>query len=111
MPHTVGDVVESFHFVCLFVCLCLCFGFKEGRKRQKVTEDWRKMHSEELHRLCFSPNIIRLIKSRRMRWAGNVARLGERRGAVLCSEHLKEGDHLKEVVVDGRIMLEWLLKE
>ena len=36
MPYTVGDVVEPFHFVCLFVC----FGIKEGWKRQKVTEDW-----------------------------------------------------------------------
>jgi hypothetical protein len=85
--------------------LFLCFGIKEGRKRQKVTENWRKMHSEELHRLCFSPNIIRVIKSRRMRWAGHVACVGERRG-VLCSENPTDGDHLKELVIDGRIMLE-----
>jgi len=107
MPHTVGNAAEAFHFVCLF----LCFGIKERRKRQKVTEDWRKMHSEELHRLCFSSNVIRVIKSRRMRWAGHVTRVGERRGAVLCWENLKEGDHLKELVVDGRMMLECLLKE
>jgi len=69
------------------------------------------MHSEELHRLCFSSNVITVMKSRRMRWGGHVARAGERRGAVPCWEHLKEGDHLKELVVDGRIMLEWLLKE
>jgi hypothetical protein len=37
----------------------------------------RKLHSEELHNLCLLPNIIRQIKSRRMRWAGNVARVGE----------------------------------
>jgi hypothetical protein len=41
---------------------------------------WRKMHNDELHNLYFSPNIIRVIKSRRMRWAGNVARMGEGRG-------------------------------
>ena len=58
----------------------------------------------------FSPNVIRVIKSRKMRWAGHVAHAGERRGAVLCWEHLKEGDHLKDFVVDIRIMLEWLLK-
>ena len=61
--------------------------------------------------MCFSSNVIRVIKSRRMRWAGHVARVGERRGAVLCWEHLKEGDHLKELVVDERMMLECLLKE
>jgi hypothetical protein len=51
MPHTVGDAAEAFHFVCLLVCLFLCFGTKEGRKRQNVIEDWRKMHNEGLHRL------------------------------------------------------------
>jgi hypothetical protein len=69
------------------------------------------MHSEELHRLCFSSNVIRVIKSRRMRWAGHMARVEERRVAVLCWEYLKEGDHLKELFVDGRTTLEWFLKE
>jgi hypothetical protein len=40
---------------------------------------WRKLHNEELHNLCSSPSIIRIIKSRRMRWASNVARMGEKR--------------------------------
>jgi hypothetical protein len=39
-------------------------------KRDDVTGDWRKLHNEELHNLCSSPNIIRMIKSRRMRWQG-----------------------------------------
>jgi hypothetical protein len=43
-----------------------------------VTGDWRKLHNEELHRLYSSPSIIRMIKSRRMRWAGHVARIGEK---------------------------------
>jgi hypothetical protein len=43
-----------------------------------VTEDWRKLHNEEIHNLYSSPNIIRMIKSRRMRWAENVARMGKR---------------------------------
>jgi hypothetical protein len=46
-------------------------------KRNEVTGEWKKLHSEELHILYSSPNIIRQIKSRRMRWAGDVARLGE----------------------------------
>jgi hypothetical protein len=50
-----------------------------GPKRDEVTEGWRKLHNEELHNLYFSPSIIRMIKSRRMRWAGNVARRGEKR--------------------------------
>jgi hypothetical protein len=44
-----------------------------GRKRDEVTGDWRKLHNEELHKVHSSPSIIRMIKSRRMRWAGNVA--------------------------------------
>jgi hypothetical protein len=48
-----------------------------GPKRDKVTGDWRKLPNEELHNLCSSPNIIRMIKSRRMRWAGHVARMKE----------------------------------
>jgi hypothetical protein len=43
--------------------------------------DWRKLHNEELHNLYSSPNIIRMMKSRRMRWAGHVARMGEKRNA------------------------------
>jgi hypothetical protein len=47
-----------------------------GPKRDEVTGEWRKMLNEELCDLYFPPNIIRIIKSRRMRWAGNVARMG-----------------------------------
>jgi hypothetical protein len=46
-----------------------------------VTGDWRKLHNEELHNLYSSPNIIRMIKSRRMKWARHVARMGETRNA------------------------------
>jgi hypothetical protein len=42
-------------------------------KRDEVTGDWRKLHNEELHNLYSSPNIIRMIKSRRARWTGHVA--------------------------------------
>jgi hypothetical protein len=46
-----------------------------------VTGEWRKLHNEELRDLYSSPSIIRIIKSRRMRWAGHVARIGEKRNA------------------------------
>ena len=51
-----------------------------GPKRDKVIGEWRRLHNEELNDLYSSPNIVRVIKLRRMRWAGNVARMGERRG-------------------------------
>jgi hypothetical protein len=47
-----------------------------GPKRDEVIGGWRKLHNEELHNLYSSPSIIRIIKSRRMRWAGHVARMG-----------------------------------
>jgi hypothetical protein len=50
-------------------------------KRDEVTGEWRKLHNEEFHNLYSSPNIIRMIKSRRMRWAGHVSRMGEKRNA------------------------------
>jgi hypothetical protein len=50
-----------------------------GLKRDEVTGEWKKLHNEELHILYTSPDIIRQIKSRRMRWAGHVARMGEER--------------------------------
>jgi hypothetical protein len=50
-----------------------------GPKRDEVTGEWRKLHNEELHNFYSSPDIIRQIKSRRMRWAGHVACMGEDR--------------------------------
>jgi hypothetical protein len=50
-----------------------------GARRDEVTGEWRKLHNEELHNLYCSPNIVRVIKSRRMRWAGHVARMGRER--------------------------------
>jgi hypothetical protein len=50
-----------------------------GPKRDQITGEWRKLHSGELHNLYSSPDIIRQIRSSRMRWAGHVARMGEER--------------------------------
>jgi hypothetical protein len=52
-----------------------------GPKRDEMTGGWRKLHDEELHGLYSLPSIVRVIKARRMRWAGHVARMGEVRGA------------------------------
>jgi hypothetical protein len=51
-----------------------------GPKRDEVTGEWRKLHNEELNDLYSSPNIARVVKSRRMGWAGHVERMGEERG-------------------------------
>jgi hypothetical protein len=71
-----------------------------GPKRDEVTGEWRKLHNEELRDLYCSPSIIRIIKSRRMRWAGHVARMGEgrrrRRRRTLIDywwESQRERDH------------------
>jgi hypothetical protein len=65
-----------------------------GSKRDDVTGDLRKLHNEEFHNLYSSPNIIRMIKSRRVRWAGYVARM-ERSGMLIGYwwEGQKERDH------------------
>jgi hypothetical protein len=52
-----------------------------GPKRDEVTGGWRKLYNNELHGLYSSPSIVRVIKARRMRWAGHVVRMGEVRGA------------------------------
>jgi hypothetical protein len=52
-----------------------------GPERDEVTGEWRKLHNEELHDLYSSPSIIRIIKAKRMRWAGHVSRMGEKRNA------------------------------
>jgi len=62
-----------------------------GPKRDEVTREWRKLHNEELNDFYSSPNIVRVIKSRRMRWTGHVARMGERRGVCRVLAGKSEG--------------------
>jgi hypothetical protein len=62
-----------------------------GPKRDEVTGEWRRLHNKELYALYSSRNIIRVIKSRRLRWAGHVARMGERRGAYRALVGKPEG--------------------
>jgi hypothetical protein len=63
-----------------------------GPKRDEVTGGWRKLHEEKLHNLYTSPSIIRMIKSRRLIWAGHVARIETKRNAY-GSESQKGRDH------------------
>jgi hypothetical protein len=56
-----------------------------------VTGGWRKLHNEELHNLYYSPSIIKMIKSRKIRWAGHVARIGENRNAYRIFVGMPEG--------------------
>jgi hypothetical protein len=64
-----------------------------GPKRDKIIGGWKKLHNEELHNLYSSPNIIRMIKSRGMRWTGHMARMGEKWNAYRVLVGKPEGDH------------------
>jgi hypothetical protein len=82
-----------------------------GPKRHEVTGEWRKLHSEELRDLYSSPSIIRIIKSRWMRWAGHVARMG-RKGTRIDYwwESPRERDHKEEQDVGVWIILRRILE-
>jgi hypothetical protein len=65
-----------------------------GPRRDEVTGGWRELHNEELHSLYSWPSIMRMVKSRRMRWEGHIARIGRRRTHIhYWWESQKEGDH------------------
>jgi len=77
-----------------------------GPRRDEVTEEWRRLHNEELNDFYCSPNIVRVIISRRMRRAGNVALMGEERGAYRVLVGKPEGgDHWGDLGIDGWIIL------
>jgi hypothetical protein len=77
-----------------------------GPKRDDITGEWRRLHNEELYDLYSSPNITRVIKSRRIRWAGHVARMGKKTGAyTVLVRQPNENKHLEGLGVNGRIML------
>jgi PAS domain-containing protein len=79
-----------------------------GPKREEVAGDWRRLHNEELHDLHLSSNVITVIKSRRMRWAWHVARMGEVH-TKFWLENPKGREHSEKVCTDDvRIILEWI---
>jgi hypothetical protein len=71
-----------------------------GPKRDEVTGGWRKLHNDELHGLYSSPIIVRVIKARRMRWAGHT---------TFWLGGLKGGDHLEDLGIDRRTTSRWVL--
>ena len=79
-----------------------------GPRSDEVTAEWRRLHNEELNILYRSTNIVRVIKSRRMRWAGHVARVREGRGHIgSWLGNRKKRAHWGDLGVDVWIMLGW----
>jgi hypothetical protein len=83
-----------------------------GPKRNEVTGEWRKLHKEDLREQYNSRSIIRVNKSRRMRWAGHVEREWERRGAYkVLVEGKRQTDNLEISGADGKLILSWFFRK
>ena len=83
-----------------------------GLKRDEATAEWRRLHNEEIFDTNSSPNITRVIQSRRMRGAGHVAIWGSGEVyTVFCWRDPRERDPLEDLGVDGRIILKWNFKK
>jgi hypothetical protein len=83
-----------------------------GPKRDEVTGEWRKFHNGKLHDLKSLPNLVRVIKSRIMRWAGHVGRRGRKEACIgLWWGNLRNIEHWGDPGVDGWIILEWIFRK
>ena len=113
-----GDIPNT-HFIAVGQGLRLHFAFNmdaitsHAKSNRRTKEDMQGyiyihitlLHNEELNDVYSSPNIVWVIKSRRMRWAGCVARMGEERGRIGSWGNRREGDHWGDLGVDGCIIL------
>ena len=116
---------ENYNFPCFYGCETWWLTLREERKlrvfenmvlrrifgprRDEVTGEWRRLHNEELNDMYSSPNIVWVIKSRRMRLAGHVARMGEERACMgSWWGNRRERDHWGDLDVDGWIILGWI---
>jgi hypothetical protein len=83
-----------------------------GPKREEVARGWSRLHNEELHNLYASPNIVRVVKSRSVRWVGHVVCMEEMKNIYRILVGKPEGkDRSEDLDVDGRIILEWFLQK
>ena len=80
-------------------------------KKDEVSGEWRRLHNEELHDLYSPRNVIRVIKPRRMRWAGQEVGTGDKKVHTrFWWEDLSERGHLEDMGVDGKLILKWIFK-
>jgi hypothetical protein len=80
--------------------------------RDKIAGEWKELHNKEFHILYSSSNIIKQIKSRRVKWVRHVARMGEDRNVYKVFMRKPEGNnHLEDQGVDGRMLSEWILAD
>ena len=83
-----------------------------GTRKDRVTGDWKKLHNEELNDLYTSPNIVLMIKSRRMNWLTNVPGMGDRRGVNrFLLGNMRNRGYLEDPDVDGRNILRWIYRK
>ena len=105
-PGTRLDVLEK--GIVPLSCCCEIL----GPKTDEITGEWRRLHGEELYAVYSSPNITWVVKIRRLRQAGHVARMGERRCTYrVWWGDMREGDHLEDPGTSGRITLTWIFQK
>jgi hypothetical protein len=99
-------------YVLVFKLVTIIFLTIFGPKTDEVTREWRKLHNEELNDLYSPPNIVLVIRSKRMKWAGHVARFREREVYTgFWWGELGERENLEDSGVDGRMILRGIFRK